>query len=211
MRGGQQEQKESECQPSNHWVFGNQRRHNRGHQQNCDDLDAANVKVIGIVTNQHPHPVKEIWAIANARRELRKALVDEVIADVAPAQVDARIRDGVLLCLLREGERGCSCLRFCAIGVACDLGDALAVHFARLEIHLGIALRRIQAQGRIEDDQRLEQRNPVGISDSTQSFDTRGKELARIEISALRVAQDRGGMRKNLFIQLELEERGHRP
>ena len=73
--------------------------------------------------------------------------------------------------LARQFQRGLRHLRLSAIGAAGDQRDAPPVELAALEIHARIGSGGILPQQRIEGDQRLDQKFPVGVGDGAQALD----------------------------------------
>ena len=107
---------------------------------------------------------------ADARGKLGKSLVDEVIADMHAVSLHARVGRELpsLACKLQRGLRH---LPFSAIGAAGNDRNALAIQFAGFEIHLLKYARRVLAQEHVEGNERLDEIEPVGVADGSQTLD----------------------------------------
>ena len=66
--------------------------------------------------------------------------------------------------------KGCKCNPGLAvIGVPGDECDTLAIGFAAFEVHASVGLRGILAEGGIENDERLDEGDPVGMVDGAEA------------------------------------------
>jgi hypothetical protein len=152
-------------------VAGQQGEEGGGNEEDGDELDADDVEVVGQSANEHADTVDERWVKPGQCGELGQSLVDEVVADMDTAPVNARV-------FRREMDsfpgklKGCKCNPWTrVIGVPGDECDALAIGFAAFEVHASVGLRGVLAEGGIENDERLNEGDPVGMVDGAQALE----------------------------------------
>src|SRR5579872_1935241 len=104
----------------------------------------------------------------------REALVNQVVADVGTAQMNAHILRGPRGSIACEVECNLGDLRFAAVGVACHERNTFAIQLARLKVHSRIRLRWILAQRLVEQNEWFDEIDPVGVCDRAQTFDSLG-------------------------------------
>ena len=56
------------------------------------------IEVVGVAVQRGADAIDEAGMVADPRLQLVESAIDEVVADVGAAQVDARVADGLLLC-----------------------------------------------------------------------------------------------------------------
>jgi hypothetical protein len=102
---------------------------------------------------------------------LGKSVANEVVANVCAAKVHARIGRFGFVALTGEMERSLRHLRFVTVGPAGNKRDALAIELARFKVHLLKCFCRVLAEERVEDDEWLNEIDPVRVADGLQAFD----------------------------------------
>ena len=108
-----------------------------------------------------PHPclnpdVK--WhAVADLFVELRLTFVDEIVPHVGLALTNPWVGIRGLFGLLRQCESGFGNTHFVFIRTRGDAGNLRAIDVAAVEIHFGVAVRRILLEDSIKDNEGLEE------------------------------------------------------
>ncbi len=147
-------------------------------EEDGDNLNTGDIEVFAVFVDEAPHAVKHGRMKPDAIGKLREALIDEVVADVLAAELHARVFPVAGDGLAREIQRDLGDLHLSAIGEAGDERDPLAIELAGLKIHARVGLGGVEAELLIEDDQRLDEVDPVSIRDGAQAFEAQG-ELGR--------------------------------
>src|ERR1035437_8785576 len=114
--------------------------------------------------------------IADAGGELRKSLVNEIVADVHAASTHPRVLGSLQNALPGKVEGGLRHLRFGAVGVKGDFCDALAVEFTALEVHQSVTTCGILAKRCVEDNEWLDEVDPVGVTEALEALEANGEQ-----------------------------------
>ncbi len=160
--------------------------------------------------------------VADLRLELVEAAIDEVIADVGAAEIDAGIGDRLLFCRCGELDGVTGDLGLSAVGEARDAGDLFAVDLAAVEVHLCVGFGWVFAKNGVEDDEGLHDEEPVDVGDFAQGLDAGGEEFGEgfagsgaFELGDAVVERESlealGGLLENLFEKDEAQGDGKDP
>src|SRR5665213_525600 len=175
LHGRKQQNDDGKCKRYEVQSLRKNRKEHNGKQEESEEIYGGDVEVLAAVKHKLTEPPGYGRMKANTEGELREAFVDEVVADVDESALHTRVVRWVLTGLTGKIEGRLRHLSLGAIGAACDRRDTFAVELAAVEVHALVCIGGILEEQSIESDERLNEKDPVDISDIAEAPEANGE------------------------------------
>jgi len=134
----QQQEEETNQDPAEDREIGQQRKKGRGDEEDGDELDAGDVEIVRIASDECANAIGDGGMEVDARGELRESLVDKIVTHMTDAALHTRISEGEARAFAGEVESDLRYLDLGAVGVASNVSHLRPVAFAGFKLGGGV-------------------------------------------------------------------------